>query len=184
MSAAAAVVATTTAAAMTEGGKGDGGSGDCEDQQTQQQQQRRRQRDDADDESDTREDDAVVFFIVVVVDNDDNRVPLSMSLEAAVVVVDAAVLVVHILDERLTARRPAATLAVPSTSVLRPWRPLPISVRRPPLHAVVAATAATDGGGRARQIVAVHRHPRRPINLIAAMAFQYSSPFSSWRWRH
>jgi hypothetical protein len=62
---------------------------------------------------------------------------------------------------------------------------LPVSVRRPPSPAVVAAAATTDGGGRARQIVAVHRRPRRPVNLsIAAMAFRYSSPFSSWRWRH
>jgi len=55
--------------------------------------------------------------------------------------------------------------------------------QRPPSPAVVAATT-TDGGGRALQIVAVRRRPRRPFNLIAAMAFQYSSPFSSWRWRH
>jgi len=52
----------------------------------------------------------------------------------------------------------------------------------PPSPAVVAATA-TDGGGRARQI-AIRRRPRHPVNLIAAMAFRYSSPFSSWRWRH
>jgi len=56
--------------------------------------------------------------------------------------------------------------------------------QRPPSPAVVTAATATDGSGRARQIVAVRRHPRRPVNLIAAMAFQYSSPFSSWRWRH
>jgi len=80
--------------------------------------------------------------------------------------------------------RPTAALAIPSTSVLQPCRPLPISVRRPPSPAVVAAATATDGGGRTRQIVTIHRRPRRPVNLIAAMAFRYSSPFSSWRWRH
>jgi len=62
--------------------------------------------------------------------------------------------------------RPAAALAVPSTSVLRPWRPLPVSVHRPPSPTVVAAAAATDGGGRARQIVAIHRRPCRPVNLV------------------
>jgi len=31
---------------------------------------------------------------------------------------------------------------------------------------VVAPAAATDGGGRTRQFVAVHRRPRRPVNLV------------------
>ena len=43
--------------------------------------------------------------------------------------------------------------------------------QRLPLPAGVAAATATDGGGCARQILAVRRRPRRPVNLhIAAMA--------------
>ena len=38
--------------------------------------------------------------------------------------------------------------------------------QRPPSPAVVAATV-TDGGGRARQIVAVRHRPRRPAAALA-----------------
>jgi len=69
--------------------------------------------------------------------------------------------------------RPAAALAGPSTSVLWPWHPLPVSVRRPPSPAVVAAATATDGGGRARQIVAVHRRSRRPVTALAVPSTSY-----------
>jgi len=55
--------------------------------------------------------------------------------------------------------------------------------QRPPSPAVVGAATAIDGSGPARQSVAVRRRPRLPVNLIAAMAFRYSSPCSSWRWR-
>jgi len=68
---------------------------------------------------------------------------------------------------------PAAALTVLSTSVLQPWRPLPISIHRPPSPAIVAAAAATDGGGHARQIVAVHRHPRRPAAALAVLSASY-----------
>ena len=79
----------------------------------------------------------------------------------------------QIVAVRHRPRRPAAALAVPSTSVLRPWRPLPVSVRRPPSPAVVAAAAATDGGGRTRQFVAVHRRPRRPAAALAVPSTSY-----------
>jgi len=50
---------------------------------------------------------------------------------------------------------------------------LPVSVHRPPLPAVVASAAATDGGGRARQIVAVHRCPRRPAAALTVPSTLY-----------
>jgi len=70
-----------------------------------------------------------------------------------------------------------AALSVPPTSVLREWRPLPVSVCLPPLPAVIAAAAATDGGGRARQIVAVRRRPRRPAAALAVP----STSLRPWR---
>jgi len=71
--------------------------------------------------------------------------------------------------------RPAAALAIPSTSVLRPGHPLLVSVRRPPSPAVVAAAAATatDGGGRALQIVADNHRLRRPAAALAVPPTSY-----------
>ena len=45
--------------------------------------------------------------------------------------------------------------------------------QRPPSPAVVAAATATDGGGRARQIVAVRHRPRRPAAALAVPSTSY-----------
>jgi hypothetical protein len=50
--------------------------------------------------------------------------------------------------------------------------------QRPPSPAVVVAATATDGGGRARQIVADRRRPHRPA---AALTVPSTSVLRPWR---
>ena len=66
------------------------------------------------------------------------------------------------LSRRLCRRPPSPAVSAPSLSLR--WL-LSLARQRPPSPAVVVATAATDGGGCTRQIAAVRRRPRRPVNL-------------------
>ena len=75
---------------------------------------------------------------------------------------------------------PSASPRLPSPS----RRLLSFAHQRPLLPAIVVATAATDGGGRARQIVAVRRRPRRPVNLRRPAPPQSLSPPSHLCRRH
>jgi hypothetical protein len=80
-----------------------------------------------------------------------------------------------------------ALVPCPSASpcLLLPSRQLlPFSRQLLLLPAIVVATAATDGGGRARQIVAVRRRPRRPVNLRSPAPPQSLSPPSHLCRRH
>ena len=85
---------------------------------------------------------------------------------------------------------PCRWLSEPSPSRRRPRPRRPVNLRiadmaslahqRPPSPAVVTAATATNGGGRAQQIVAVRHRPRRPATALA-LAVPSTSVLRTWR---
>ena len=96
--------------------------------------------------------------------------------------------ILALAGDDLSPRRPAAALAVPSHSVLRTVRPFPVTVLAPLPWSPPPPPTAVDAPGRSSPSATALAVPPPPSPSrqprIAAMAFRYSSPFSSWSWRH